>query len=242
MDTRRYRSDIEKVDSSQRTMLGERQLTAFYNWLSKVNSTMTFKFVITSVPFTSLWTYGSTDSWAAYGEEKAAILDALFTVPNVIVISGDRHEFAAIEFSGKNASSHRVLEFSTSPMSMFYIPLVRSLKLASEGMVSRTRRNVTIDEEGLEVVEEIVEEIPEERVMKYLPIGNYKWSAFNVDSTDPNHPVVRVEVHIDGVLRYNHEIEGIPIKHRASTVLGTMIPESFKGVLNKFGLKPNKWF
>jgi alkaline phosphatase D len=135
MDTRRHRSDIEKVEPSRRTMLGERQLTTFYKWLSKVsvgcslhsflsddlsqvNSTMTFKFIVTSVPFTSLWTHDSVDSWAAYEEEKAAILDALFTVPNVIILSGDRHEFAAIEFSGQNASSHRVLEISTSPMSM----------------------------------------------------------------------------------------------------------------------------
>lgn len=242
MDTRRHRSDVDKVEPSSRTMLGERQLSVFYNWLSKVNSTMTFKFVVTSVPFTSLWTYGSVDSWAGYEEEKAAILDALFTVPNVIVISGDRHEFAAIEFTGKNPSSHRVLEFSTSPMSMFYIPLVRSLKLQSDDTVSRIRRKVAINDEGLEVAEDFVEEIPKESVLKSFPIGNYKWSAFNVDTRDQDHPVLRVDVVIDGLVHHNFTIEGISVKHSASTALGTIIPESFKGVLDRIGLTPNKWF
>ena len=85
----------------------------------QVNSTTTFKFIITSVPFTSLWTHDARiDSWSAYAEEKSAILEALFTVPNVIILSGDRHEFAAIEFNGQGASRHQVVEFSTSPMSM----------------------------------------------------------------------------------------------------------------------------
>ena len=32
-----------------------------------------------------------------------------------------------------------------------------------------------IHEDGNEVVTEFVEKIPHERVLKYLPIGNYKW-------------------------------------------------------------------
>ena len=38
MDTRRYRSDITKVEPSLRTMLGDKQLAAFHEWLSKVRS------------------------------------------------------------------------------------------------------------------------------------------------------------------------------------------------------------
>lgn len=36
MDTRRYRSDITKTEPASRTMLGEKQLDALYNWLGKV--------------------------------------------------------------------------------------------------------------------------------------------------------------------------------------------------------------
>jgi len=53
-----------------------------------------------SVPFTSLWTHDAqTDSWAAYTSEIASLLSALHTAPNVYLLSGDQHEFAAIEFN-----------------------------------------------------------------------------------------------------------------------------------------------
>ena len=69
----------------------------------QVNQTTTFKFIVTSVPFTSLWTHDAqTDSWAGYAAEKASLLSALHTVPNVYLLSGDRHEFAEIEFNPVN--------------------------------------------------------------------------------------------------------------------------------------------
>ncbi len=147
----------------------------------QVNQTATFKFIVTSVPFTSLWTHDAqTDSWAAYATEKASLLSALHTVPNVYLLSGDRHEFAAIEFnplSEVGVGAHVVREFSTSPLSMFYVPLVRTLRAASEAVVPRTRRRV-VDEESRP--EEVMEEVPMERVLKYLPTGNYKWCVMVV--------------------------------------------------------------
>ncbi|KAG6878746.1 hypothetical protein C0993_008045 [Termitomyces sp. T159_Od127] len=72
MDTRRYRT---KAGTSKRTMLGDVQLAALHNWLSRVNATSIFKFVITSVPFTSLWGHDAqTDSWAGFPEEKKELL------------------------------------------------------------------------------------------------------------------------------------------------------------------------
>lgn len=37
MDTRRYRSDITKTDAVSRTMLGDKQLAAMYDWLGRVS-------------------------------------------------------------------------------------------------------------------------------------------------------------------------------------------------------------
>jgi alkaline phosphatase D len=112
MDTRRYRDDIVAVsDPDERSMLGQEQLTALNNWLVDTNETATWKFVVSSVPFTKLWTYeGQIDTWAAYPSEKNKLLEAFQSVPNVIVISGDRHEFADIRFNG---GKHTVREFST---------------------------------------------------------------------------------------------------------------------------------
>ncbi|KAH9056623.1 PhoD-like phosphatase-domain-containing protein [Lactarius vividus] len=240
MDTRRHRSGPFDGEAATRTMLGDAQLSALYEWLGKVNQTATFKFIVTSVPFTSLWTHDAqTDSWAGFDSEKASLLSALHTVPNVFLLSGDRHEFAAIEFNPVNVGAHVVHEFSTSPLSMFYVPLVRTLRAASEAVVRRTRPRIVDEENPPELV---VEEVPTERVLKYLPIGNYKWSTFEIDTRNPEHPKLNVEVVIDGKVAYNLPISGTPVKLKSSTALGSMMSDSFKEILDRVGLSPNRWF
>lgn len=237
-------------------MLGEEQLRAVEDWLvrvrilyfpldchtlnaffhsSQANQTSTFKFLVSSVPFTSLWTFDAqVDTWAAYPHEKAHLLEMMHTVPNVVVISGDRHEFAHIEFEPEPKPStsgvenlHTVHEVSTSPLNMFYIPLVHTLRPRSNASFVRTRNvtvtrtvpvsqivvleqesggqeTVVVQEQMVEVQEEEVqnEEIPLERVVKYIPVGNSKWSSFEVDETDPTKPTLRVETVVDGKVAY----------------------------------------
>lgn len=186
-----------------------------------MNNTATFKFIVSSVPFTSLWQHDAQiDSWAAYPSEKNSLLNALQSVPNVIIISGDRHEFAAIKFNSEG-QGHTVLEVSTSPLSMFYIPFVRTLKLASEDTVKVVTevKNIVEGEESTSLVEK---EVPQEEVIKYIAEGNYKWSvfwssyslilitnanhrsSFEVDTRDLDHPVVKLEVVIDGLPAYRY--------------------------------------
>ncbi|KAJ8469010.1 hypothetical protein ONZ51_g9274 [Trametes cubensis] len=242
MDTRKYRSDIFSDEPSSHTMLGDKQLTALYNWLGKVNNTAVFKFVVSSVPFTALWTYEALeDTWAAFPYEKSALLSAFQSVPNVIVLSGDRHEFAAIEFAAGDGG-HNVLEVSTSPMSMFYVPFIRTLKPRSEEVVNRTREEVIIKEDGNMEVVKHVEEVPREKVLKYIAEGNYKWSTIEVDTRDYAHPVVRVEIMIDGKPAYHLEVLGKPIKLQSTTALGALVPQSLRGMLDRIGLKPSRWF
>jgi len=241
LDTRRHRSTLE-VESGDRSMLGTTQLTTFLSWLSRVNSTSTFKFVVTSVPFTSLWTHdAAVDSWAAYAAEKSSVFDAIATVPNVMILSGDRHEFALVEFNHFNPNGHRVLEISTSPLSMFYIPFVRTLLPASTATTSRKHVHSTLREDGDKVVTEFVEQVPHERVLKYLPIGNYKWSVIEVDVSNPEHPIARLEVVIDGKISYRHTIEGSPIPRPTSMELGTFVP-ALRAMLSKIGVRPSTWF
>lgn len=169
LDTRRFRSLVQTTQQEERTMLGETQLTALHKWLSVVNTTSSFKFIVSSVPFTSLWSWeGQVDSWGGYTKEKAALLDLLHSVPNVVIISGDRHEFAVIEFNPPNSGNgHIVREISTSPLSMFYVPFFRTLR--SQSAHSFTR-NMTIAEN---VTVEV--KIPYERRVAYLYKGNTKW-------------------------------------------------------------------
>ncbi|PCH39566.1 hypothetical protein WOLCODRAFT_110896 [Wolfiporia cocos MD-104 SS10] len=283
LDTRRYRSSLE-TEPALRTMLGARQLREVVNWLKEVNNTATFKFLVSSVPFTSLWTHDAqTDSWAGYAYEKSALLRILHTVPNVVILSGDRHEFAAIEFpagepthvqplhteseqsddSSDDSSDEEehayekddlrsdwdagrgrydVLEISTSPLSMFYIPLVRTLNLQSEEAVRRTKVFNKTLENGEIVTEHVVEEVPRERALKYIGEGNYKWSSIEVDTRDSDHPVAHIEIMIDGAKAWTHTIHGHPVKSQPANALGTFVPQSFKGVLDMIGLKPSRWF
>lgn len=111
----------------------------------------------------------------------------MHSVPNVIILSGDRHEFAAIEFNGEERDNG-VLEFSTSPMSMFYVPLIRTLKKASKETVDRSKTEIITADD----VEEVVTteyDIPKERVLRYIATGNYKWLAFfSLSGIDDYHP------------------------------------------------------
>ncbi|EKM55819.1 uncharacterized protein PHACADRAFT_256707 [Phanerochaete carnosa HHB-10118-sp] len=242
MDTRRYRSDIHQGDEVSRTMLGERQLTALHDWLDRVNHTATFKFIVTSVPFTALWTYeAEVDSWNPYQYEKDALLTTMHSVKNVVLLSGDRHEFAVIKFNAEG-HGHSLVEISTSPMSMFWVPLVRTLRQRSEKMV---RRLVDVEKEveGSIVTEAVEEEVPQEEVMKYVPEGNYKWSTFEVDTRDPQHPVARLELMADGRPAYELEIVGKSVDIRPPTKgVEAFVPKGLKGVLDKLGLRRGRWF
>ena len=170
-----------------------------------MNNTASFKFIISSVPFTSLWGHDAQkDSWGGYAHEKSQILAQLHTVPNVYILSGDRHEFAAIEFLGKDENSYPVTEFSTSPLNMFYIPFVRTLNKDSgaDDSVVRTRTEVELLEEEGPVVKTVEERVPRERVVEYIAEGNVKWSAIEVDTRNKTRPVLRLETWIDGRVAY----------------------------------------
>lgn len=147
MDTRRYRSpEFDPRDAShpEKTMLGKQQLRDLLAWLHEpVPSGVRWKFVVSSIPFTKNWRFGSEDTWGGYLHERQIILEAMWDVSStgshsityggrregvgVVVLSGDRHEFAATAFppplNGAWPQTATVHEFSTSPLSMFYLPV-----------------------------------------------------------------------------------------------------------------------
>ncbi|ESK85963.1 alkaline phosphatase family protein [Moniliophthora roreri MCA 2997] len=240
MDTRRYRSD-KPEDPSARTMLGDTQLAAFHDWLAQVNHTATFKFVVSSVPFTSLWTHDAQiDSWAAYPTEKETLLEAMHSVPNVFILSGDRHEFASIEFNG---GPHSIMEFSTSPLSMFYIPFIRTLEKESNATVTKEFQVTEADEEGKQVIVTQYQEVPRERVVKYVAEGNHKWSTFEVDTRDQDQPTLRLELMVNGKSSFQYEIIGTPVQlQSSSTAIGAFVSSGVKDILNKIGITRGRWF
>ncbi|KAJ1962949.1 hypothetical protein GGI12_002341 [Dipsacomyces acuminosporus] len=128
-DTRRYRTEWETEDGTNKTMLGIEQKEHFLQWLRDVNHTAAVKFVISSVPVTAAWASvdADHDTWRGYRTERTEILDMTKYVPNLVFLSGDRHEMAAVELSSGN------YEFSTSPVSQFTFPALDGFKENIEG-------------------------------------------------------------------------------------------------------------
>jgi alkaline phosphatase D len=134
MDTRRYRSSetAAAANSTEKTMLGEQQLADLLSWLRRDEPRgVKWKIIASSIPFTKNWRFGGLDTWGGYLAERQKILEVMWDVGlrgfGVVVLSGDRHEFAATSFpppaGGRWPISTTVHEFSTSPLSQFYLPV-----------------------------------------------------------------------------------------------------------------------
>ena len=184
MDTRRYRSPSADLppDHPNKTMLGKTQLLDLRGFISrKEQPGVHFKFVVSSIPFTRNWRVNAADTWSGYLHERQTLLEAMWDVSlssdpvSVIVLSGDRHEFAATAFpppaSGKWPLSGTVHEFSTSPLNMFYLPL-RSY---------RERKG------------------EEEICIKYVPDGNSKFGAIELEGGQGGEQgIMRYRLFVDG--------------------------------------------
>lgn len=143
MDTRTYRDSSSElpVNSTEKSMLGPEQLSDLLAFLQKPEPKgVKWKIIASSIPFTKNWQVNALDTWAGYLHERQKILEAMWDVGlrggvGVVVLSGDRHEFAATAFpppkDGKWPVSATVNEFSTSPLSQFYLP-VRTYKQTDE--------------------------------------------------------------------------------------------------------------
>ena len=193
MDTRRYR-DPEfptTAPSPNKSMLGPTQLASLLKFLQRDEPAgVKWKFVISSIPFTRNWRINAADTWANYLHERRTILEAMWDVGargdgiGVVVLSGDRHEFAATAFAppknGKWPPSAAVHEFSTSPLSMFYLPL---------------RSYWT--EPGEDDFEEIC--------IKYAPDGNSKFGAVELENVNGGEQsLLRFRLFVDGVESWDY--------------------------------------
>ncbi|GAB1737062.1 hypothetical protein NU219Hw_g747t1 [Hortaea werneckii] len=111
LDTRRYRSPNDGTNGSDpvtgeptKTMLGQTQLNDLLEWLKRSEPEgVRWKVLVSSIPFTKNWWFGAQDTWRGYLGERQIILEHMWDVGlrggvGVIVLSGDRHEFAATSF------------------------------------------------------------------------------------------------------------------------------------------------
>lgn len=206
LDTRRFRSPSRALpaDSRGKTMLGTEQREDLLAFLRHAEPTgVRWKIVVSSVPFTRNWRVNAADTWAGYLYERQIVLEAMWDVYHqssgsvgVVVLSGDRHEFAATAFPPPSAFTRRnhhdqkekhsenqtkwpaaanVYEFSTSPLSMFYLPI-------------RTYRGDPGDDYNDK--QEGKESSQREPCIKYVPDGNSKFGAVEMETVTVKKPVV----------------------------------------------------
>lgn len=134
LDTRSYRSNNKiPYDDASKTMLGAQQLADLLAYLARPEPKgVQWKVIASSVPFTKNWPVNVQDTWGGFLAERKKILEAMWDTASrgigVVVLSGDRHEFAATKFppppeSGKWGENAAVYEFSASPLSQFYSPV-----------------------------------------------------------------------------------------------------------------------
>lgn len=194
LDTRRYRSGLESKnpEDERKTMLGQQQLNDLLAWLKRTPSNgVNWKFIVTGIPFTKNWRFGVDDTWGGFLFERRKILEAAWDISSiagvgVVVLSGDRHEFAATAFPppahGKWPSSATVHEFSTSPLSMFYLPF-RTYKETDD----------------------------EDTCIKYLPDGNSKFGAIELSHLPHSEQsLLKYRLFIDGKETWTHVVSTPP--------------------------------
>lgn len=181
MDTRTYRTTNDlPVNSTEKSMLGPEQLKDLLAFLARPEPKgVKWKIIASSVPFTKNWRVNGKDTWAGYLSERQPILEAMWDVGlrggvGVVVLSGDRHEFAATAFppplGGKWPVSATVNEFSTSPLSQFYLPFPTYKQTDDEDVM-----------------------------VKYIPAGNSKLGAVTIENTASDQSILKFRLYVDGI-------------------------------------------
>ncbi|KAK5993582.1 hypothetical protein PT974_07016 [Cladobotryum mycophilum] len=191
LDTRSLRSSNSlPFEESEKTMLGPEQLEDFLAWLARPEPNgVRWKIVASSVPFTKNWPVNVKDTWGGFLVERKMVLEAMWNTSargfGVVVLSGDRHEFAATKFppppESKWEESASVHEFSTSPLNQFASP-VPSYRQTDE----------------------------EDIMLQYLHAGNSKFGSFTFENKE-GESTLFYQLFIDGEETWNTTVTAPPV-------------------------------
>lgn len=161
------------------------------------------------------------------------------SVANVIILTGDRHEFAAVASFGRERGS--VMEFSTSPLNQFYLPLYTSFDTKATTTATWTRQveRIVKSDVGEDEVQIVEETVPEEQVLKYVREGQHKWGSFEVDTRDEQKPKLTFELFVDGARTWRFNVVAKAVKKippTTSLTVGRAIGANFKHAMEALGV------
>ncbi|EKJ78905.1 hypothetical protein FPSE_00872 [Fusarium pseudograminearum CS3096] len=205
MDTRSYRSSNNApFNATDKTMLGKEQLADLLAWLARpVPKGVRWKFIASSVPFTKNWPINVKDTWGGFLTERKQILEAMWDSgargTSVVILSGDRHEFAATRFPPpvdsqwpQSAAAH---EFSTSPLNQFASPFPTYKQTDDEDVM-----------------------------MSYIPGGKSKFGSFSIDKLEDNRSSLYYTLYIDGKETWKATVQA---PDSPEDVIEEVVPPSF---------------
>ncbi|KAJ5709041.1 Alkaline phosphatase D-related protein [Penicillium malachiteum] len=207
LDTRTYRSEPSQTNS---TILGYAQLQSLLEYLATPEPAgVHWKIVSSSVPFTKNWHVGTTDTWGGFLNERRSVFEAMWRAERelgirIILLSGDRHEFAATRFPDPaleltseelqpNTPGLGVHEFSVGPLSMFYLP-IRSYRQTDT----------------------------EDVAVKYAPDGNSKFGLIDIaeaiDEVDASvrNSVLTYSLYVGGEVVWKYQLS-VPAQRKNTT-------------------------
>jgi alkaline phosphatase D len=238
LDTRRYRSPNDNTNGSDpitgdptKSMLGEQQLSDLLAWLKRDEQPgVRWKILISSVPFTKNWWFGAQDTWRGYLGERQIILEAMWDVGlrggiGVIILSGDRHEFAATAFPPPPEGKEEII--GLGPVGIGANPLGAILSPDSKPTL-QTRRKFwplasTVHEfsasplnmfylpyrtyEESSTSESYLSDV----CIKYIPDGNSKFGAISISNpATSDQSILQYRLFVDGKESWSYTLTTPP--------------------------------
>ncbi|KAK1821611.1 hypothetical protein LTR12_004005 [Friedmanniomyces endolithicus] len=237
LDTRRYRSPNDATNGTDsvtgdatKTMLGRQQLSDLLAWLKRPEAPgIRWKIVVSSVPFTKNWWFGAQDTWRGYLGERQIILEAMWDVglkggTGVIVLSGDRHEFAATAFPPPPDGKEEVI--GLGPIGIGANSLNPILAPVSAGLRTRRKRwplSATVHEFSASPLSMFYlpirtyaesstsEDYLSDVCIKYIPDGNSKFGAVSMSSPPTSdQSILHYRLFVDGVEAWSYTVTTPP--------------------------------
>lgn len=241
LDTRRYRSPNDATNGSDpvtgeptKTLLGHQQLTDFLDWLKRPEPHgVRWKIVISSIPFTKNWNVGSQDTWRGYLGERQIILEAMWDVGvrggvGVIILSGDRHEFAATAFPPPPEGKEEIIGLGpigvgANPLNPRGALLQPDNKAALQTRRKRWPLSATVHEFSASPLNMFYAPIrtyfesstaadyTSDVCIKYIPDGNSKFGAVSISSpATSDQSVLHYKLFVDGVETWSYTLTTPP--------------------------------
>ena len=225
LDTRRYRSPNDNTNGSDpitgdptKTMLGAEQLADLLSWLKRPEPAgVRWKILVSSIPFTQNWWMNAQDTWRGYLGERQIILEAMWNVGmkggiGVIILSGDRHEFAATSFPPPPEGKEEIV--GLGPIGVGANPLGILSSDPNTGLQTRRKRwplSATIHEFSASPLNMFYlpfrtysesstsPDYVSDVCVKYIPDGNSKFGAISISSpSTSDQSVLHYRLYVDG--------------------------------------------